>query len=76
MTNFRLNFTHEFVFAADNQFGSLLDGINFNGMVGMLQRDEADVIVAELSLSSIRAKHIDYLTTILLYYHRYWCTMV
>ncbi|XP_071515842.1 glutamate receptor ionotropic, kainate glr-3-like [Panulirus ornatus] len=54
----QLNFTYT---ATNTLFGSLqADGITWNGMVGMLQTDEADVAVAPLSITKIRSISIDF----------------
>ncbi|XP_068219052.1 glutamate receptor ionotropic, kainate glr-3-like isoform X2 [Palaemon carinicauda] len=54
----QLNFSYT---ATDTLFGSLQsDGITWNGMVGMLQTDDADVAVAPLSITQIRSVSIDF----------------
>ncbi|XP_069970501.1 glutamate receptor ionotropic, kainate glr-3-like [Penaeus vannamei] len=54
----QLNFTYT---ATDTLFGSLQsDGVTWNGMVGMLQTDDADAAVAPLSITKIRAISIDF----------------
>ncbi|XP_045130120.1 uncharacterized protein LOC123515509 isoform X2 [Portunus trituberculatus] len=54
----QLNFTYT---ATNTLFGSLQkDGRTWNGMVGMLQTDDADVAVAPLSITQIRSLSIDF----------------
>ncbi|KAK3876549.1 hypothetical protein Pcinc_018677 [Petrolisthes cinctipes] len=54
----QLNFTYT---ATNTLFGSLQqDGVTWNGMVGMLQRQTADVAVAPLSITQIRSITIDF----------------
>ncbi|XP_076051305.1 glutamate receptor ionotropic, delta-1-like [Oratosquilla oratoria] len=54
----QLNFTYT---ATNTLFGSLqADGVTWNGMVGMLQTDDADVAVAPLSITKIRSVSIDF----------------
>ncbi|XP_042230992.1 glutamate receptor ionotropic, delta-1-like [Homarus americanus] len=54
----QLNFTYT---ATNTLFGSLQpDGVTWNGMVGMLQTDDADVAVAPLSITKIRSISIDF----------------
>ncbi|XP_063876644.1 glutamate receptor ionotropic, kainate glr-3-like isoform X2 [Scylla paramamosain] len=54
----QLNFTYT---ATNTLFGSLQkDGHTWNGMVGMLQTDDADVAVAPLSITQIRSLSIDF----------------
>lgn len=47
--------------ATNTLFGSLqADGVTWNGMVGLLQTNDADVAVAPLSITKIRSHAIDF----------------
>ena len=45
------------------------DGVTFNGLVGMLQRGEISIIVADVSVSELRAQVCDFTMGIFEYRH-------
>lgn len=60
-----LNLTHKFVEAEDHNYGSIIENETFNGMVGMLQNNEADIVAADLSITHERSRQIDFLKELL-----------
>ncbi|XP_041351058.1 glutamate receptor ionotropic, kainate 4-like [Gigantopelta aegis] len=56
----RLNFTYEFVEPTHGTWG-VLDNGSWNGLVGMMERREADLALADLSININRSKVMDYL---------------
>jgi ABC-type amino acid transport substrate-binding protein len=55
-----LNFTYELRPVKDNNFGAKDANGNWNGMVGELVREEADMAVAPLTISSQRERAIEF----------------
>ena len=55
-----LNLTVSLSLSVDGNFGAKTQNGSFNGMVGMLTRNETDVVVASLTLTPVRHKVIDY----------------
>ena len=55
-----LNFTTFLSLTVDGKFGGETNNGTWNGMVGMLLRDETDVVVASLTQTSKRYQVIDY----------------
>ncbi|XP_071743579.1 glutamate receptor ionotropic, kainate 4-like [Lepeophtheirus salmonis] len=55
-----LNFTIEFIKLDDPIFGSLVDNSTFNGVVGAIQRDEADLSPMYFTISESRSKVVDF----------------
>jgi ABC-type amino acid transport substrate-binding protein len=52
-----LNFSYVLSEAEDDEYGSLMaDNVTFDGLVGMLQRKEVDVVVADIDVSTVRQK--------------------
>ena len=49
----RLNFTYEVVVPSDKEFGVRQSDGSFNGIVGMLQRGEADVSATALVVDNV-----------------------
>jgi len=61
----KLNFTFEYIFAApDEMWGEILDfgngNVTFTGILGMLQRREADIALANYYVDYNRKKYIDF----------------
>ena len=54
------NFTSTINYSIDGKFGGKNDDGSWNGMVGMVTRDEADVILSTLTISKSRKTVIDY----------------
>ena len=54
------NFTSTIQYTIDGKFGGLNKDGTWNGMVGMVVRDEADVVMTTLTLTNIRKTVIDY----------------
>ena len=54
------NFTSTILYSTDDKFGGENDDGSWNGMVGMVARDEADVILSTLTISRSRKTVIDY----------------
>ena len=55
-----VNMTATLGFSIDGQFGAKTKNGSFNGMVGMLTRNETDVVVASLTYTNERNNVIDY----------------
>ena len=55
-----LNFTSHIITSVDGKWGAKESDGNWNGMIGMVLRGEADVIVADLTLSMDRASYVDF----------------
>ena len=56
----RLNFTLEFIPSIDGSYGNQLENGSWNGMVGMLQRGEADLAIPFLAMLAHRLDAIDF----------------
>lgn len=56
-----LNFTSKLIPVPGNGYGILVDETNFDGVIGMLQRREVDIGMAELSITQERLKAIDFM---------------
>ena len=54
------NFTSTIIYSIDGKFGGENDDGSWNGMVGMVTRHEADVILSTLTISKSRKTVIDY----------------
>ncbi|XP_041354478.1 glutamate receptor ionotropic, kainate 2-like [Gigantopelta aegis] len=54
-----LNFTYSFVEAPDGKYGSVDNG-SWNGLIGMLVRQETDIIMADISTTYLRQKVVDF----------------
>ncbi len=70
-----LNVTYTYIEAMDNKYGNVInvteDGeFVFNGMVGMIQRDEIDVIAADVSMTQERNEVVKFLQGIFKYHSR------
>ncbi|KAL3861014.1 hypothetical protein ACJMK2_007107 [Sinanodonta woodiana] len=55
-----LNFTYELVGPPDGKFGSKRSDGRWNGLVGQLERQEVDMVVAALSIQSERKQVMDF----------------
>ena len=56
----KLKFSYEFISPADGEYGRHLPDGKWSGMVGMIERGEADLIIYRLSMTNIRTGVIDY----------------
>lgn len=57
----KLNFTTTFLPSIDGKWGSIeADGKTWNGMIGMVLNNEADIIVSDLALTEKRAQFVDF----------------
>lgn len=56
----RFGFSYEIVSPSDSEFGTLLPDGNWTGMVGMIHRGDADIIIGDLSVTESRSKVIDF----------------
>lgn len=54
------NFTSTITYTIDGKFGGENEDGSWNGMVGMVKRDEADVVMTTLTLTNARKAVIDY----------------
>lgn len=54
-----LRFSYELVTPTDGMYGSLQEDGNFTGVVGMLQRDEADITVSPIGIAEVRRKFLN-----------------
>ena len=57
-TKFR--FTYELVTPSDEEYGRLLTDGNWSGLVGMLTRGDADLIIDDISITESRKQVIDF----------------
>jgi glutamate receptor, ionotropic, invertebrate len=55
-----VNFTYELRVVRDGKFGARDANGNWNGMVGELVRNEADIAIAPLTISSQRERAIEF----------------
>ena len=55
-----MNITASLSLTVDGKFGGRTKNGSFNGMVGMLMRNETDVVVATLTYTPVRHKVVDY----------------
>ncbi|VDI36281.1 Hypothetical predicted protein [Mytilus galloprovincialis] len=56
----RLNFTYSVIIPPDGAFGAELPNGTWTGMVGMIQSEQADLVVSSLTINSDREKVIDF----------------
>lgn len=56
----RLNFSCKYQRSVDNAIGTVDLNGNWNGLIGMLQKGETDVAIAELSMTEPRSYIVDY----------------
>ena len=57
----KLNFSVDWVYAIDERFGSL-DNDNWDGLVGMVQRNEIDTSILDLSITKERSSFVSFTT--------------
>ncbi|KAF8777985.1 Glutamate receptor like protein [Argiope bruennichi] len=57
-----LSMDYKFVFPKEKQYGKLLPNGSWNGMIGMLQRGEADLAFTYLTVTEERAKVVNFST--------------
>lgn len=50
----------EFIMPADRAWGSLAHNGSWNGMMGMIVRGEAEIAVAEFTMTALRAEAVDF----------------
>ena len=55
-----VNMTAAMSLTVDGKFGGKTKNGSFNGMVGMLMRNETDVVVATLTYTPVRQQVVDY----------------
>ncbi|XP_023228385.1 probable glutamate receptor [Centruroides sculpturatus] len=55
-----MNFSYSLVTPADRQWGAPVGDGNWTGMIGMLQRDEADIAMGPFAITYFRAQVVDY----------------
>ncbi|KAJ9573764.1 hypothetical protein L9F63_008847 [Diploptera punctata] len=56
----QLNFTTEFSTPEDQAWGSLTSNGTWNGMIGMILRNEVEYAVTEFTMTSLRAQVVDF----------------
>lgn len=56
----KFGFSYDFVSPDDNDYGTLFPNGSWSGMVGMVHRGDADIIIDDLSLTESRSKVIDF----------------
>lgn len=56
----KLGFSYKLISPLDGEYGRHLPNGKWSGMVGMIERGEADLILYRLSMTNIRAEIIDY----------------
>jgi ABC-type amino acid transport substrate-binding protein len=60
-----LNFSYALMKSVDGLYGSVTeDGRSFDGLLGMAQRNEIDLVASELSISDMRARVVDFITPV------------
>ena len=52
----KLNFSYSMVISPDDSYGVMDDEGNWTGLVGMLQNNEADICINDLTITMERAK--------------------
>ena len=57
----KLNFSVDWVYVSDERFGSL-DNDNWDGIVGMVQRNEIDTSILDLSITKERSSFVSFTT--------------
>ena len=57
----KLNFSVDWVYAIDERFGSL-DNDNWDGLIGMVQRNEIDTSILDLSITKDRSSFVSFTT--------------
>ncbi|KAL3879137.1 hypothetical protein ACJMK2_031448, partial [Sinanodonta woodiana] len=55
-----VNFTYEICLVKDGKYGEILPNATWNGMVGELTRNEVDMAIAPISISSQRERVVDF----------------
>ncbi|PSN53199.1 hypothetical protein C0J52_04507 [Blattella germanica] len=55
-----MNFTTEYSKPADDAWGSLTKNGTWNGMIGMILRNEVEIAVAEFTMTALRAGVVDF----------------
>ncbi|GFS60951.1 glutamate receptor ionotropic, delta-1 [Trichonephila clavipes] len=55
-----MNIEYDVVFPEDNEFGRELNNGNWTGIVGMVQRGEADLAIASLGINENRFRVVDF----------------
>ena len=55
-----LNFTVVLSESVDRKFGGKTKNGSFNGMIGMLERDEVDISASHMTITSVRSEVVDY----------------
>ncbi|GFQ70024.1 glutamate receptor ionotropic, delta-1 [Trichonephila clavata] len=56
----KMNIEYDIVFPEDNEFGHEINGGNWTGVVGMVQRGEADLGIATLGINENRFRVVDF----------------
>lgn len=56
----KFGFSYEFVSPTDTDYGRLFPNGSWSGMVGMVHRGDADIIIDDLSVTESRSKVIDF----------------
>ncbi|KAF8793325.1 Glutamate receptor ionotropic like protein [Argiope bruennichi] len=60
MLSSKLGFDYEFILPGDRSWGKLEDGI-WNGMIGMVHRNESDIALGDITISEKRMNAVDFL---------------
>lgn len=60
----KLNFTVKYVTSNDGQYGALTKNGTWNGLIGMLQNEEADIAAAMLSVTQARGNVVSFSSAI------------
>ncbi|CAD5113718.1 DgyrCDS2882 [Dimorphilus gyrociliatus] len=68
-----LNFTYDIIEPADQQWGKQLQNGSYTGLVGIMQKQEADLLFAPLSVTDARRKVMDFSTP---YYFEYSSALI
>ena len=63
----RLHFKLEFVHSVDGSYGNQLENSSWNGMVGMLERGEADLALPFLAMTQPRTEAVDFTKAVTIY---------
>ncbi|XP_071331178.1 probable glutamate receptor [Trachinotus anak] len=58
----KLGFSYKLHLVKDNRYGALDPSGNWNGMIGEIIREEADLAVAPLTLTAVREQYVDMTT--------------
>ncbi|XP_046342594.1 glutamate receptor 4-like isoform X1 [Haliotis rufescens] len=67
-----LNFSYNLTMPKDKAWGALVNG-SFNGLIGQLEREEVDMVVAPLSIEPDREKVVDFIFP---YYYEYTTVLI